>query len=141
MNELHLTLMVWTHIAYLGIAVAITVWVGRNLKRHGIVVATNGDETDRDIMDAFSRLLVVGFYLVSFGVVNIALKTGDTVATAQSAIELVSTKIGWILLILGVMNVVLTLVFSEVRKQRRREHRDRELSLDAFESNRRHQSV
>jgi hypothetical protein len=137
MNELHISLMVWTYLAYLAIAVAITVWVGRNLKRHGIVVATNGDETDRDIVDAFSRLLVVGFYLVSFGAVNIALKEGTSVASVQSALELVSSKIGWILLILGVMNMVLTLVFSEVRKQRRREHRDRELSLESFDGNRR----
>jgi hypothetical protein len=129
--------MVWTQLAYLAIAVAITVWVGRSLKRHGIVVATNGDETDRDIVDAFSRLLVAGFYLVSFGAVNIALKERQAVATAQSALELLSTKVGWILLILGVMNLVLTLVFSEVRKQRRREHRDRELSLERFEGNRR----
>lgn len=141
MNELHMNLMVWTHLAYLGVSAAITVWVGRCLQRNGKIVATDGDPADREIVDAFARLLEVGFYLVSFGAINVALKYGGSATGLQTALELVSTKVGVILLILGGLNMALTLVFSSVRHQRRGQRWNHEPTLEDFDANRRRQTV
>ena len=111
--------MVWTHAVYLVVSVAVTVWVGRTLQRHGKVFAKDGNAEDDVLIDAFSRLLEVGFYLLNFGAINIALRYGGTARGVESAIELLSTKIGVILLILGFVHLVMTAVFSSTRKQRR----------------------
>ena len=112
MNE-----MIWTHAVYLLVSVTVTVWVGRTLRRHGKVFALDGDADDDGIIDSYSRLLEVGFYLLNFGAINIALRFGGTIRGVQSAIELLSTKIGIVLLILGVVHLLMTSKFSESRRQ------------------------
>ena len=111
-----MTTMVWTHIVYLVVSGAITVCVGRTLLKHGKVFATNGREQNEGLIHSFGRLLEVGFYLLNFGVINIALRTGGTATTPQSMIELLSAKIGVVLLVLGGVHLVMTLVFNAVRK-------------------------
>ena len=48
--------MVWTHAVYLVVSVAVTVWVGRTLQRHGKVFAKDGNAEDDVLIDAFSPL-------------------------------------------------------------------------------------
>jgi len=55
---------------------------------------------------------------VNVGYVTLALKTGASLLTAaRSAIELVSQKIGWVLLILGAMHFVNILIFHRLRRR------------------------
>jgi len=114
-----MTTMVWAHMIYLAVSAAITVWVGRTLQKHGKVFATNGRLKEGELIDSFTRLLEVGFYLLNFGVINIALQSGGTAGDPQSLIELLSMKIGVVLLALGGVHLVMTMVFNSVRKQRR----------------------
>lgn len=141
MNAFEWTPMVWTHLAYFSVAALVTVYVGRVLQRYGKVVATNGEEKDAHIVDAFGRLLEVGFYLLSFGAINIALKYGGTADTSQAVIELVSTKVGVVLMILGILHLTMTLVFSEVRKSRNRDRWDLSSNKDGFDTSRRYERV
>lgn len=125
-----MTTMVWTHLGYLAVSAAITVWVGRTLRKHGKVFASDGDETQSELLDSFSHLLEVGFYLVNFGAINITLKYGGQATDVQTAIELLSTKIGVILFVLGFVHLTMTAVFSNIRKQKRIDARHTEHSLD-----------
>lgn len=109
MNE-----MAWTYVAYLGITVGITIWVARTLQHYGVVVMTRGDSANSQdnpqasaLADAMSHLLVVGFYLVNLGVISFALKTSELVSNPQSAIELLSSKVGMILVVLGGMHFLI----------------------------------
>ena len=111
-----MTTMVWTYVVYLTLSVAITVWVGRTLRKNGKVIASSGIERNSELVEAFSHLLEVGFYLLNFGVINIALKFGGQVKDVQTAIELLGTKIGVVLLVLGFLHLVMTMVFSGIRK-------------------------
>lgn len=116
--------MVWTHIIYLAVSVVITFWVGHLLQKHGKVFVMNGSAGRNNLVDSFARLMEVGFYLLNIGVINIALRYGDAACDSQSAIEVLSTKIGVILLVLGVMHLLMTKGFNEMRKQRTGERGD-----------------
>jgi hypothetical protein len=59
----------------------------------------------------------VGFYLLNFGYVALALRYGDKPGDLQGAIEFLSTKIGLVLVILAVMHFFNLLVFSQIGKR------------------------
>ena len=110
-------IMVWTYLAYLVVSVAVTVWVARTLHKNGrvfLVDSTNGNET---LADSINHLLVVGFYLINIGYVTLALKYGGAAKDAQEAIEFLSTKIGLVLVVLGVMHFFNLFVFSRMRRR------------------------
>ena len=109
MNE-----MAWTYVAYLGITVGITIWVARTLQHYGVVLMARGDSANSQenprasaLADAMSHLLVVGFYLVNLGVISFALKSSELVSNPQTAIELLSAKVGMILVVLGGMHFLI----------------------------------
>ena len=108
---------VWTYLAYLAISVALTVWVARTLHKNGRIFLVDSFHGNEGLADSVNHLLVVGFYLVNVGCVALALKYGGTPENAQSALEILSTKVGWVLLILGFMHFFNLLVFSKMRKR------------------------
>jgi hypothetical protein len=62
---------------------------------------------------------VVGFYLINIGYATLALRTEGNPFSLRSAIELVSDKIGIVLLVLGGMHFFNLYVFSRMRKRSR----------------------
>jgi hypothetical protein len=68
------------------------------------------------LASAVNDLLVVGFYLVNFGYVSLALRYGDKPVDFQGAIEFLATKIGLVLLILGAMHFINLAIFNKLRK-------------------------
>lgn len=110
-----MTTIAWTYVAYLIVCVGITVWVGQTLRKYGPAFLKDGED-DRELSAALSHLLVVGFYLVNLGVISFALKIDGAAHDVQTAIELVSTKIGTILVVLGAMHFVILAIFAKVRK-------------------------
>jgi uncharacterized membrane protein len=136
-----MTTMVWTHLTYLGISTAITVWVGRTLRKHGSIFAADGDESRSDLLDSFAHLLEVGFYLLNFGVISMALKAGERAEDMQTAIELLSTKFGAILFVLGFIHLLMIAVFSGARKRKQHEKWVSETGVDRSSTVRRPASV
>jgi hypothetical protein len=72
-----------------------------------------------ELADSVNHLLVVGFYLINVGYVTLALRTYGNLDTLRAAIELVSDKIGLVLLVLGGMHFFNLFVFSRMRKRSR----------------------
>ena len=108
---------VWSYVVYLTASVALTVWVARTLHKNGrifLVDAFNGHEA---LADSVNHLLVVGFYLINFGYDPLVLKYGDKPETLQGPFEFVSTKVGLVLLVLGVMHFFNLYVFSRMRRR------------------------
>ena len=56
------------------------------------------------LADSVNHLLLVGFYLINIGFVCLALRYGDKPAEIVGAIEFLSTKIGLVIVLLGVMH-------------------------------------
>ena len=108
---------VWTYIIYLGISVAMTVWVAQTLFKHGRIFLVETFSGKEDLTDSVNHLLVVGFYLINIGYVTLALQYGAKPADMASAIEVLSTKVGLVLLVLGFMHFFNLAVFSKMRKR------------------------
>jgi hypothetical protein len=109
--------IVFTYIAYLALAVPITLWVGSTLRRNGRVFLLDVFDGDEELAQAVNHLLVVGFYLVNLGFVSIALKTDDPVIDSQSALEALSVKVGTVVLVLGVLHLANLFVLNKLRRR------------------------
>jgi hypothetical protein len=109
--------LITTYLAYLAISVALTVWVARTLHKNGRVFLVDSFLGNEGLADSVNHLLVVGFYLVNIGYVTLALKYGAAAASAQEALETLSTKIGLVLLVLGGMHFFNLLVFAKLRRR------------------------
>ena len=107
--------MAYTYLVYLGVTVGITVWVARTLRFNGTIFLARS-EAERPLAEALSHLLIVGFYLVNFGAISFLMKTHERVTDAQTSIELLSTKVGVILVALGMMHFMILMVFSGIKK-------------------------
>jgi len=106
-----------SYAVYLAISLALTVWVARTLERNGRVFLVDAFQGNTELADSVNRLLVVGFYLINAGYVTLALSTSGTLGTARAAMELVSDKIGVVLLVLGCMHFFNLYVFHRMRKR------------------------
>jgi hypothetical protein len=109
--------LIGTYAAYLAISVALTVWVARTLHKNGRIFLVESFHGNESLADSVNHLLVVGFYLINIGYVTLALKYGAAAANAQEAVETLSTKVGLVLLVLGVMHFFNLLVFTRMRKR------------------------
>lgn len=107
-----------TYLLYLGISAAITIWVARTLHDRGRIFLVNCAHGNEKLADSINDLLVVGFYLVNFGYVTIALKYGTKPTSFTEAIEFLSTKVGLVLLILGAMHFFNIFVFTRMGKKK-----------------------
>jgi hypothetical protein len=109
--------VVYSHMAYLVLSIGLTVWVARTLARSGRVFLVDAFLGNRELADSVNHLLVVGFYLINIGFVSLALKYGDRPTDLEGAIESLSTKEGFVLLVLGGMHFFNLSVFSKMRKR------------------------
>jgi len=100
-----------------GDKIALTVWVGRTLFKNGRVFLVDVFHGNELLADSVNHLLVVGFYLINFGYVSLALKLGYDVVSAREGIEALSVKVGMVLLVLGGMHFFNLLVFSRMRRR------------------------
>ncbi len=111
-------MVVYAYAVYVVVSVGLTIWVGRTLSRHGEVFLVDVFAGESALAHAVNRLLVVGFYLLNLGYVAFALRIGGDVPDARSAVESLSTKIGGVLLVLGVVHLGNVFVLSKVRRRR-----------------------
>ena len=109
--------VVWSYLTYLAASVLLTVWVARTLHRNGRVFLVEAFGGHTDLADSVNHLLVVGFYLINIGYVTLALKYGDKPSDLRTAIEFFSTKVGWVLVVLGGMHFANLWVFSRLRRR------------------------
>ena len=109
-------IIVVTYVVYLLISVALTIWVARTLHKRGAIFLVDAFQGNSELAASVNHLLVVGFDLINIGYVSLALKTGATILTSRAAIELLSDKVGMVLLILGGMHFFNLFVFSRIRR-------------------------
>ena len=93
-----------TYVTYLLIAVPLTIWVARVLSRNGRVFLSDVFADHDGLADAINALLVVGFYLVNVGFVLLFLRTGAQADDLGSLLEVLSRKIGIVMVVLGVLH-------------------------------------
>src|SRR5215217_2643417 len=117
-----MTIGLSTYLIYLALSIALTIWVGRTLHKNGRVFLVDVFHGNDALADSVNHLLVVGFYLINFGYVSLALKLGYTIETAEQSVEALSVKIGMVLLVLGGMHLFNLFVFSRMRRRATANH-------------------
>jgi len=111
--------IVISYAVYLVVTLAVTVWTARTLHSSGRIFLVDAFHGNEALADSVNHLLVVGFYLINVGYVALALETQANVTDARQAIELISGKIGTVLLVLGFMHFFNLFVFNTIRRRNR----------------------
>ncbi len=106
-----------TYSIYLPITIILTMWVARALFTNGRVFLVEIFHQDNTLADSVNKLLLVGFYLINIGYAVYTLKIWDSIDNIQSMIEVLSEKIGWIILILGAMHFFNLFILFNLRRK------------------------
>jgi hypothetical protein len=111
-------------IAVLVLGVAVSVVVGRALRRAGRPFLDDVLQDDR-VADAVSRLLDVLFYLVSLGTVALVASVD---LPGVALLYAVSLKVGVVLVVLGGAHGATVLVLLRIKKRRRHQLVEEEMA-------------
>ena len=82
---------------------------------HGKTLLSLGGKTE--LADSLNTLLVVGFYLLNLGFVTLAVSHGGTPQDWAEVVEVMTTKVGLALMILGAIHLLNLYVLSRVRRR------------------------
>ena len=111
-------IIIVSYAVYLLVSVILTIWVGRTLHKRGVIFLVEAFQGNTELAASVNHLLVVGFYLVNIGFITLALKSNAVIQKWREGIELMSDKLGFVLLILGAMHFFNLYVFSRIRQRR-----------------------
>ena len=106
-----------TYAVYLIVSIALTVWVAKVLFKNGRIFLVDIFHGNAELADSVNKLLVVGFYLINIGYMSLVLKEEGLIANTQVVVEVLSRKLGYIILILGAMHFVNLIVFFKLRNR------------------------
>ena len=109
--------IVVTYGAYIVISVFLTVWVARTLHKNGRVFLVEVFGGDEALADSVNHLLVVGFYLLNLGWIISTLRTYGEIETLRGLVELLCDKIGFVLVVLGMVHFLNIYVFNRMRRR------------------------
>ena len=112
-----MTYLTCAYLLYLCITIILTVWVATTLQKNGKIFLIDSFNGNEALAESINHLLVVGFYLINIGYISVALKETVDINNFQQVIELLSSKVGWVSIILGVMHFFNIMIFSNMRKK------------------------
>jgi hypothetical protein len=101
---------------YVVLSLSITVWVGHTLSSNGLVFLVENFEGKEALARSVNHLLLVGFYLVNIGFMSLMLRFGDRPPGVVEAIEYLSTKVGLVVVLLGIMHFFNMYVLMRFRR-------------------------
>jgi hypothetical protein len=110
--------LIAVYIAYATIAVALIVWIQRTLFRNGAVFLQDVFNDTPKLAESVNHLLVVGFYLLNLGYAALTLQA-DPAASVVQAIEILSWKLGVLLVTLGIIHFCNMYLFYRIRRRAR----------------------
>jgi hypothetical protein len=103
--------------AYSLISVTLTIFLAQTLFKSGEVFLEDVFPSNPRMASSVNRLLVVGFYLLNLGYAFLTLQTHESVLTALVAFEVLSGKLGRLLVSLGVIHFFNLLVLQRLRRR------------------------
>ncbi len=106
-----------TYVTYLVVTIALTIWVAKTLFKNGKVFLIDIFHGNKELADSVNNLLLVGFYLINIGYAVYTLQVHSSIVNPQEMIEMLSVKVGFIILLLGAMHFFNLFVFFKLRKK------------------------
>ena len=108
------------YLVYLAVSVGLTVWVATTLSRNGQIFLEDVFDDTR-LARAVNQLLTMGFYLLNLGYAAVAMRSGKAVRDTGELLEVLSGKVGLVLLVLGVLHFGNVLALGRYRRSRMRQ--------------------
>ena len=109
--------LIITYTIYLLCTISLTVWVAKTLFKNGQIFLVDIFHGNKELAASVNNLLLVGFYLINIGYAVYTLQVGHAVLDVQGVIEVLSLKVGFIILILGGMHFLNLYIFFKLRKR------------------------
>jgi len=115
------------YLLYIIISITITMFVSRTLSKNGEIYLIDGFNGNEALAKSVNHLLVVGFYLLNVGFVLLRMQTSNTIELIDDLLIYLSTNIGTVLFILGLMHFFNMLVIHRFRAaQIKKNHQEAE---------------
>jgi hypothetical protein len=105
------------YFSYLGLTVALIVWLARTLHRSGSVFLQEAFRDNPAVIHAVSHLLDVGFYLTTIGYVTITFRGYWPLDTWLDVVQVESVRLGFFLLFLGFVHLFNLLLLAIFRRR------------------------
>jgi hypothetical protein len=123
----HFTIIAYC--TYLVISIVLTIWVAKTLFKNGRIFLLEIFRGNHELTDAVNRLLLVGFYLINVGYILFTMTVTENLYSTQSVLELLSRKIGIVILVLGFMHFFnMYILFRGKKKSRENQLREQFLN-------------
>ena len=107
-----------SYIIYLIITFYITIFVGWKVYKLGFIYLENLIN-NHSVSQAINNLLLIGYYLVNLGFSAICLRNWIRVDTITTMFSSLSYKIGFILLVLGILHFINLSIIYIARKNKK----------------------
>ncbi|MGH1489250.1 MAG: hypothetical protein ACRBK7_07635 [Acidimicrobiales bacterium] len=107
------------YLVYAAMAIGLVVFLARTLQRNGAVFLEDAFDDTR-LASSINQLLVVGFYLLNMGYALLIYRIQPSYESLTVAFNELVTRIGMLLLSLGVIHLLNMLVFWKIRTNRNR---------------------
>jgi len=108
---------VYTYLLYLALSFTVTVWVARTLHHNGRTFLLDAFHGNDPLAASVNHLLVVGFYLLNLGWIVATLRTNLQIDNSRELLELLSSKMGTVLIALGLMHFFNLYLFNRMRQR------------------------
>jgi len=106
-----------SYVLYLLISIAMTIWVARTLSKNGRIFLIDSFDGNEALADSVNHMLTVGFYLINLGYIFLALQTNRNIGSVRESIEFLSQKIGFVLVVIGILHFLNVFVISKWRNK------------------------
>ena len=117
-------LTIVAYCVYLPISIMLTIWVARTLFTNGRIFLLEIFHGNKELADSVNKLLLVGFYLINAGYILYIMTISEKFNIPQDVMEMLSKKIGLIILVLGFMHFFnMYILFRGKKKSRENELR------------------
>ncbi len=111
------TQLMIVYVLYGIVAIYLVVWLARTLFKNGETFLLDVFSRRKELAHALNRMLVTGFYMLNLGYALLLLP-GERPQSAVETSELLISKLGILLVSLGVIHFVNMFVFWKIRQRK-----------------------
>ncbi len=111
------TQLLIVYVLYGVVAIYLVVWLAKTLYKNGETFLMDVFSRRKELAQALNRMLVTGFYMLNLGYALLLLP-GERPNSAVEASELLISKLGILLVSLGVIHFINMIVFWRIRSRK-----------------------
>lgn len=105
------------YLLYLAVSTGICLWAGHVLFKNGRVFLEDIFHGQKALAEAVDNMLLVGYYLLNIGYAVYSMMITSQLENYRQMMEVLSRKLGFILLLLGVMHFLNMWVLYKLRNR------------------------